>query len=423
MCSMRRCSTASVLSSRGLNALQYTGTATASRLVKSKDVISLAVAENKLMLDVQGPKLQSAAREETEGTSYAPSWLGTPMLRQSFANLYNNHVLKQRKIAAEQVAVVASATSAIDLLLHVLCESGDAVLTPAPCYGSYRRDVEALASCRLVPVVGAGGCLPTLKDLEAAQEADNGRILLLSNPQNPTGHISDPTELLALVEWATKQHSMHVIVDEVFALSTFDGEDFVSALDLTFSEESRVHVVYSASKDCALSGYRVGCVFTRAPDVVRAFGVIGAFASPSMLAQLATEDFLDDDAWLRDVWIPQLRSRLTKSYANAKENLARYGISVKYDPRAGHFCTLDLSAFFDTPPASLRNKTPYEADAIFSEKLLDAGVILTPGAPSMGTDTPGIFRLCHAGHDTKTVAEGIRRIHLALTRLAVGDDK
>lgn len=385
------------------------------------------------MLDVLGPKLQESKenRDPTDGTNYAPSWLGTRALRQHFANLYNNHILGKTTVAVEHVAVLASATSALDLLMYALCEVSDVVLTPAPCYGSYRRDVEARAACRLVAVRNSQrGTLPSIENLEAAvQEQDSARVVLISNPQNPTGSVMDATGLQAIISWA-KERGLHVIVDEVFALSVFEGT-FTSALDLISANDTHVHVVYSASKDLALSGYRVGCVLTRATEVIRVFDTVGVFASPSMPAQNAVEDLLADEDWLARVWIPQLRSRLSSSYASAKGNLARHRIKIAgAEPVAGHFCLLDLCASFTahdafehTPrlPSFLSRDSGLsaaEADAILSRMLYDAGVILTPGAPSMGMDVPGIFRLCHAGHDAATVAEGIRRIKTALDKLA-----
>lgn len=386
------------------------------------------------MLDLLGPKLQESKekRDPTDGTAYAPSWLGTRALRQQFVNLYNNHILQKTTVAIEQIAVLASATSAIDLLMFALCEVNDVVLTPAPYYGSYRRDVEARAACPLVAVRSCQrGTLPRIEDLEAAvREQDTARVVLISNPQNPTGSVMDAPSLQAIISWAKRQ-GLHVIVDEVFALSVFEG-GFTSALDLMSETDTHVHVVYSASKDLALSGYRVGCVFTRAADVIRVFDTVGVFASPSMPAQNAVEDLLADEDWLARVWIPQLRTRLSSSYASAKSHLARHGIKVAgTDPVvAGHFCLLDLCASFTAPgafehtpllPSFLSHDSGLsaaEADAIFSGKLYDAGVILTPGAPSMGMDEPGIFRLCHAGHDAATVAEGIRRIKTTLDKLA-----
>lgn len=392
-----------MLSSRAKETLGLGGTATRTREAMAKaraaglkemPWISLAVAENKLMEDLLRPKLEASSCM-VDGTYYAESWLGQASLRQRLAQLYNNHVLRNASLSSDNVAVLASATAAIDLVLFALCDEGDAVLTPAPYYGSYRRDVEARARCRLVPVVGDRGRLPSMAQLEASPPA---KVLLLSNPQNPVGTVADEAELRDVIDWA-RRRGTQVVVDEVFALSVF-GADFTSALDLA----DDVHVVYSMSKDFAISGFRIGAVFSRSAELMQVLEGVGCFASPGVPVQLAVDALLEDDAWLRDVWIPQLRSRLRASYESAKQEIDACGLRLVEEPTAGHFCLLDLGL----PPSP---GAAADVDADLSRRLFEAGVILTPGAPNMGlVDDPGFFRLCHAGHPAPKVSEGIRRI-------------
>ena len=65
---------ASSLSSRGLRAASYVGTATRSREVPDK--VSLAVAQNALMDDILLPRVAKAAAAASSQVRYAPSWLG-----------------------------------------------------------------------------------------------------------------------------------------------------------------------------------------------------------------------------------------------------------------------------------------------------------------------------------------------------------
>lgn len=391
-----------MLSSRAKETLGLGGTATRTReaIARARAAglqempwISLAVAENKLMEDVLRPKLEGNSM--LDGTYYAESWLGQASLRERFARMYSRHVLRSASLSSDNVAVLASATAAIDLVLFALCDEGDAVLTPAPYYGSYGRDVGARARCRLVPVRGDRGRLPSMAQLEASPPA---KVLLLSNPQNPTGTVADEAALREMIDWA-RHRGTQVIVDEVFALSAF-GTEFTSALDVA----DDVHVVYSMSKDFAISGFRIGAVFSRSTELMQVLEVVGCFASPGVPVQLAVDALLEDDTWLRDVWIPQLRSRLRLSYKSAKRELDACGLRLVEEPTAGHFCLLDLGL----PPSP---GAAADVDADLSRRLFEAGVILTPGAPNMGIiDDPGLFRLCHAGHSASTVSEGIRRI-------------
>lgn len=62
-------------------------------------------------------------------------------------------------------------------------------------------------------------------------------------------------------------HSLHVIFDEVYGLSTFDNsnfEPFTSILSLpdieSYIDPQLVHVIYGMSKDFCMNGLRLGFI-------------------------------------------------------------------------------------------------------------------------------------------------------------------
>ena len=296
----------------------------------------------------------------------------------------------------------AQATSAIDALLYSVLERGDVVLTPAPYYGSYVRDVEARAECVLEPVWTADGGAPTLAALDAAHAAHGARALLLASPQNPCGTLLSRDALADLVAWS-RARGVHLVVDEVFALSCFGAADFVSALDVAHEDDAHVHVVYSASKDLALAGYRVGALVS-SPAVLRAVSALGTFCSAGTPAQAIVADLLNDDDWLAKTWIPALQGRLEASWQLCRAALDAHGLGLwrGVEPRSGHFCLLDLRDRAKADPAHL------------APAFEEAGVLLTPG-PLMGAPD-GVFRLCHSAAPAADVREAVRRIDDVLGR-------
>lgn len=130
-------------------------------------------------------------------------------------------------------------------------------------------------------------------------------------------------------------------------------------------------------------------------EVVQAFKCLGIFCNASTVAQALVAKLLEDDAWIADVWIPALRARLKASWLHAKKHLDAHGLKrLGADPRAGHFCLLDLR---DVAEAKL-----------LEAALEKAGVVLTPGKLMGAPD--GIFRLCHAAENDADVAEAIARV-------------
>lgn len=92
------------------------------------------------------------------------------------------------------------------------------------------------------------------------------KALVLSNPHNPIGRFYT-REILEQCFKFCQQYQLHLISDEVFALSVFECQDlpnpppFVSALSLDPAllgcNKEKIHVVWSMSKDLAASGIRV----------------------------------------------------------------------------------------------------------------------------------------------------------------------
>lgn len=108
--------------------------------------------------------------------------------------------------------------------------------------------------------------VPLLRDA-FEKSPKNIRALVLTNPQNPFGQCY-PLEVLEACAQFCQDRDIHLISDEVYALSCFDNDEldselppFISALHLDLDrlrvERARVHVIWSTSKDFGSSGLRM----------------------------------------------------------------------------------------------------------------------------------------------------------------------
>jgi aspartate aminotransferase len=94
------------------------------------------------------------------------------------------------------------------------------------------------------------------------------RLVLLCNPNNPTGTVYSPEELEEVAGFC-RDRGLFLIVDEVYREFVYDGRRTVSALALEGAEEAVV-VVDSLSKRYSACGLRLGCLVTRNPEIHRA---------------------------------------------------------------------------------------------------------------------------------------------------------
>jgi aspartate/methionine/tyrosine aminotransferase len=103
----------------------------------------------------------------------------------------------------------------------------------------------------------------TLEDAYASslEKGRRPRGLLLTNPHNPLGTVYAQSSLEIAIRW-TKAKQMHLICDEIYALSVFDPKPknpFLSIVNLMENQlGDYVHVLWGLSKDFGASGLRLG---------------------------------------------------------------------------------------------------------------------------------------------------------------------
>jgi aspartate aminotransferase len=243
--------------------------------------------------------------EAPEVLAYTPSggtpeYLGT--LQRYYAGL---------GIALEESEILAT-TGGSEALLFALIACGDVgaeALVVEPFYTNYNA-FAAMASVRLVPLTSRGEDgfhLPPRAAWDAVVTPAT-RMVILCNPNNPTGTVYTREEL-EMVAAFCRDHQLFLISDEVYRELAYDGRAAVSALSLPGMEELTV-VVDSLSKRYSACGIRLGSLVTRSREVHEACLRMaqGRLSAPG-LAQLAAlgADALDPGYFAANTAIYQRR--------------------------------------------------------------------------------------------------------------------
>ena len=216
-----------------------------------------------------------------------------------------------REPRPEQVAVLAGAGCVLELLFHVIADPGDGVLVPTPSYAGFWPDLETRNELAIVPVHRDSGdgfrLRPERLDAALAGAGRPVRALLLTSPDNPLGRVYAPEELAALLAWGERA-GVHVVLDEVYALSVFGERQFTSCARVVPALGERVHVVWAFSKDFAASGLRCGVLVTENAAVMRAVESLADWACCSGDTQHLLGAMIADDAWA-DGYVATMRAR------------------------------------------------------------------------------------------------------------------
>lgn len=216
------------------------------------DVISLSLGEP----DFDTPEfIKNAAIEaiRNDYSHYTPI-AGYPDLREAIARkLLRDNGLRY---SADEIVVSTGAKQSILNVVMAVVDPGEEVLLPAPYWVSYKEMVNlAEGEIRLIPTTVEQDYKFTAAQLEEAI-GPKTRLLLFSNPCNPSGAVYDQNELADITEVLKKHPGVYVISDEIYELIRFEGTHISMA---SFHDiRDQVITVNGLSKGFAMTGWRLG---------------------------------------------------------------------------------------------------------------------------------------------------------------------
>jgi histidinol-phosphate aminotransferase len=205
----------------------------------------------------------------------------------------------------EQVGVFNGVDAAIHAVFHAYGDRGDTLLTTVPTFGYYTpcarmqgMDIQA------IPYEGPEFSFPLEALRSALLTPASGRLprlLLLCNPNNPTGTRLVPERILEL---AAAAPDTLVVVDELY--EAFTGDSVLPLVD--FSATANLLVLRSLAKTAGLAGLRIGFAIGNAAVVDRISRVTGPYDINSF-AVTAAFAALDDPEHVAAYVAQVLRAR------------------------------------------------------------------------------------------------------------------
>lgn len=363
----------------------------------------MSTAENALVWDLLEPEISKARSVPSSAARYGDT-RGSAAFRAAVADLAARTFVG-RDVDPDAICTMAGAGAVLEAVFHALCEPGDGVLVATPGYAGFWMDLETRDEAVIVPVPTRweDGFRITLDALDRAFDLSTRpiRALLLSSPDNPTGRVLQRAELTDLVGWC-RSRGIHLVSDEVYALSIHDGTPFTSVANVTELGDD-VHIVWAISKDFAVSGFRCGVLITENEHLHRAVTGQAIWSGVSGRTQHLFAELLGDREWT-DRYLTEMRRRLADAHDVATIALTTRDVS-HLPGQAGFFVMVDLSAHLDEPT--------FTAEKELWRRMVAAGVNLTPGADCRSS-VPGLFRMCFAATPVESLSVGVDRIVSAI---------
>ena len=171
------------------------------------------------------------------------------------------------ELTPDMVMTVYGSQEGMGHLGMALCDEGDVVLLPDPCYPVFAAgSLMAGAKPYYYPLVAEHDFLPYVKDIPE-EVAKKARYMVVSLPSNPVGSIATPGIYEEIVEFARK-YDILIIHDNAYSDIIFDGAHGGSFLSTEGAREVGVEF-FSLSKSFNVTGARISFLVGR-PDVIAA---------------------------------------------------------------------------------------------------------------------------------------------------------
>lgn len=330
------------------------------------DPVNLSIGQPNF--DVSEPVKEAAIQAIRDGKNSYTLTGGLPELCERVRAGYTDLAIESPK-----TMITSGVSGGILLSFMAVLNPGDEVIISDPYFVMYKHLANFIGA-KPVYVDTYPDFQLTPERLEAAITPQT-KLILLNSPTNPSGAVTNASNLKAIAEIAIK-HDLLVLTDEIYNFFTYDGtyQSFAPYYPQTI-------LLGGFSKSAAMTGWRVG--FAIAPEqIINAMLNIQMYTfvcAPSM-AQWAALAALDDDL-----------SDRVKSYRE-KRDLIYNGLKDRFE------VTKPEGAFYIFPKAPGGDGDKFVMEAIKNQ------LLIVPG--SVFSERKSHFRISYAAENS-TIERGL----------------
>ncbi|MES9900119.1 MAG: pyridoxal phosphate-dependent aminotransferase [Sedimenticola sp.] len=333
------------------------------------------------------PIVDGGKRALDEGrTGYTPA-TGIPELRRAIADDYKKRY--GAEVKPERIVVTPGSSGALQLVMSVLVNPGEAVLMADPGYPCNRHFVQLVAGEPVTVPVGAESGYQLTAEMVEKAWSDHTRAVMVATPSNPTGTLLSREELESIYRVVSQRGGV-LIVDEIYQGLVYGGE---SCTALAVADD--IFVINSFSKYYGMTGWRLGWLV--APE--SHLGAIERLAQNIFLSAPTPAQYAALSAFGRETQeiVEQRKTAFQARRDYLLPALRDLGFKIPVTPGGAFYLYADCSALTDDSYA-------------FAMGLLEQeGVAVTPGM-DFGDNKPEQHLRFAYTTDIPNLKEGIRRL-------------
>jgi len=355
---------------------------------KGIDVIVLSLGEAFFKIPLEPfEKLKNWEK----GYHYSSS-LGVPEMRQKIAELYEREY-KVKADPEKEMLVSAGSKVVIYMALKTILDAGDEAMIFEPAWVSYTEHVRL---CEGVPVMVR--ICESVFNLEK-YVTPRLKVIIINNPNNPSGKVYSKEELQALYDFA-KKHDLYIISDEAY--SDFVIEEPFHSMAVFDKKKERTLVVNSLSKNLGMSGWRIGYIIAKS-EFIRQILKLNQhlITCPTSLIEYYLIEHLDD---ILRITKPQIKAVVEK-----REKVRKLfdEVGLQYLPGSGTFYFL----------VSIAGST-LNSEAFATRLLKNHHVATVPGV-GYGESVDRFLRIGVGAESLERIKKGLQSIRALIEKTKI----
>lgn len=300
-----------------------------------------------------------------------------------------------------EVIITSSGAEALNNAIHTFVGEGDEVIIPTPAFVSYKNLVNFTgAKVVEVPLSSVEGFRLDAKAI-GARITPKTKMIILNNPNNPSGAVYTRADLEAVAELAV-EHDLLILSDEMYARLVYKGAEFISVASLPRMRE-RAIIVSGFSKSYAMTGWRLGYLIADKALISSTLKVhqYSTTCSPTFI-QKGLADSLESAQTEREV------QDMLAAFAHRRE-VVLSGLEAipnirPITPRGAFYVMVDVS---DTGLNGME----------YARRLLEEHFVATVPAVGFGGDSDNLIRISYAASD-EDIQVGLERMKAFAQELA-----
>jgi aspartate/methionine/tyrosine aminotransferase len=365
------------------------------------ETCAASISIDDLVALCEDPNVEPPLKTSTKLT-YGPI-RGSDALRERLASLYSVRV--SSPLQTDNILITPGAIAANFLLFYTLIGPGDHVVCVYPTYQQLYSVPESLgAEVSLWRLRREQKYIPDLEELSALVK-ENTKMIIINNPNNPTGATIPKSVLQGLVEFA-RERQLIILSDEVYrplfhGISPVDQEFPPSIISMGYS---KTIATGSMSKAYSLAGIRLGWIASRDRSIIEAIATARDYTTISVSQ-------LDDQVASYALSSSVLHSLLGRNIKLGKTNLA---LLEDFVNSHSSICSWVKPTGGTTAFIRFERNGQAVDDVQFCIDVIEkTKVMFLPGSKCFGQEFKGFVRIGFVC-ETKVLQEALKKLEIFL---------